>query len=139
MSSSSLDKKIEKLLILIDTQNKKIDKLSKNLEKIMTTEQIPIKRASSEHFVEQTDHMLTTENLNRIGGKHRELLALLLNDGFHTYKQISDKMNISQSRARAYVAELKNEFKVPLRQVKDPEGFKIGIDVHFVVKILAFR
>ena len=139
MSDSSLDKKIEKLLVLIDNQNKKIDRISKILSRSIDTEQMSAKRAKFEQFDEQDEHMLTTDNLNRIRGKHRELLALLINNGFHTYKQIAEKMSISPSRARAYVAELKRDFKVPLRQVKDPEGLKVGIDVHFVEKILAFR
>jgi len=64
---------------------------------------------------------------------------MLINSGSHTYEQIAKKLNISQSRARAYIAELKNEFNVPLRQIRDPEGYKVGIDVRFVEQILSSR
>ena len=64
---------------------------------------------------------------------------MLINDGFHTYKKIADRLGISESRARAYVASLKNDFGIPLKRIRDPEGYKVGIDVRFVERILAFR
>ena len=88
---------------------------------------------------ELSEQPLRASGLNRIRGRHREILAMLINNGFHTYKQIATKLNISQSRARAYIAELKNKYNVPLRQVRDPEGYKVGIDVRFVEQILASK
>ena len=77
--------------------------------------------------------------LGSIRGRHREILAMLINNGFHTYSQIAQKLGISQSRARAYIADLRNDFGLPLKQVRDPEGYKIGIDVRFVEQILASK
>jgi len=136
---NSVEKKLEKMMVLFERQNRRIDGISKILEKIAETEQLLTNRAKIEQSAEQTEQMLGTQNLNRITGRHREVLALLMNQGFHTYEQMAKKLSISQSRARAYIAELKNNFNVPLRQVRDPEGYKIGIDVRFVEQILALK
>lgn len=136
---NSVEKKLEKMMVLFERQNRRIDGISKILEKIAETEQLLTSRAKIEQSAEQTEQMLGTQNLNRITGRHREVLALLMNQGFHTYEQMAKKLGISQSRARAYIAELKNDFGVPLRQVRDPEGYKIGIDVGFVERILALK
>ena len=136
---NSVEKKLEKMMVLFERQNRRIDGISKILEKMVETEQLIGKRAKTEQFTEQTEQLLGTQNLNRITGRHREVLALLMNQGFHTYEQMAKKLSISQSRARAYIAELKNNFNVPLRQVRDPEGYKIGIDVGFVEQILALK
>ena len=77
--------------------------------------------------------------LGSVRGRHREILAMLINNGFHTYEQIAQKLGISQSRARAYIADLRNNYGVPLKQVRDPEGYKIGIDVRFVEQILVSK
>jgi DNA-binding CsgD family transcriptional regulator len=97
-------------------------------------------RAETERFGEQGEHLERTLNLSalsNIRGRHREILALLINSGFHTYKQIAKKLNISQSRARAYIAELKNQYNLPLTQIRDAEGYKVGIEVRFVEQILS--
>lgn len=125
---SSLEKKIEKT-------NDRIDEISR----ILKTEHLPTNRAKTEQFYEHAEQPLTTNHLSAVRGRHRELLALLVNNGFHTYSQISRKLNISESRARAYVSELKNDFNIPLRQIKDPEGLKVGLDIEFVEQILAFK
>lgn len=139
MQKPSVEKQLEKLMKLFERQNERIDRISKILDKIQRAEQpIPI-RAKTEQLAEQSEQMLDGKNLSRITGRHRELLALLINQGYHTYFDIAKKMNISQSRARAYVAELKNNFGVPLRQIRDPEGYKIGIDIRFVEQILSLK
>ena len=127
------------MMALFEKQNKRIDNISKILEKMVKTEHLYGNRAKTEQFTEQNEQMLATKNLGRISGRHREVLSLLMNEGFHTYDQLAKKLNISQSRARAYIAELKNDFNVPLRQVRDAEGYKIGIDVRFVEQILALK
>jgi len=134
-----MEKKMEKMLVLFERQNRRIDDISKILEKMIKAEQLLANRAKTEQPIEQTEQMLGTQGISRITGRHREILALLMNQGFHTYDQLAKKLSISQSRARAYIAELKNNFGVPLRQVRDPEGYKIGIDVRFVEQILALK
>ncbi len=139
---SSFEKNIERM-------DSKINKLIESIESngVRTQKNIfPVKlskyRAKTERFGERTELSerplvdLSKDNLNRIRGRHREILAMLINNGFHTYKQIAEKLNISQSRARAYIAELKNIYNVPLRHVRDPEGYKVGIDVRFVEEII---
>ena len=146
------EKNLGRLLQMFEQQNKKMDKLINLLAGAQTThtEQSHAKRAKTEQLTEQTEQLLSAasavgrdgfgvEKMGNIRGKHRELLALFINQGFHTYEQIASKLHISQSRARAYVAELKNDFHVPLRQVRDPEGYKIGMDVGFVEQILASK
>jgi DNA-binding CsgD family transcriptional regulator len=76
-------------------------------------------------------------NMNAIHGRHREILAMLINGGFHTYKEMADKLSVSQSRVRAYIAELRNKYNVPLRQIRDAEGYKIGVEMRFVEEILS--
>ena len=126
-------------MALFEKQNKAIDNISKILEKMLKAEQLPSNRAKTEQSTEQTEQLLASRNISKITGRHREILALLMNQGFHTYEQLAKKLNISQSRARAYIAELKSNFNVPLRQIRDPEGYKIGIDVGFVERILALK
>jgi biotin operon repressor len=131
--SSMIQKEIKKLSDLIKKQNEKIEILTRTLTKIES-----YGRAKTEQFSEQTEQLLAPKSLEMIKGRHREILALLMNEGFHTYEQLADKLDISQSRARAYITELKS-FGVPLRQVKDPEGYKVGIETSFVEKVLAFK
>jgi len=128
--SRSVEKEIRKLSAIIKKQNEKIEFLTKTL--------MDISRAKNEQFSEQNEQMLASKSLEMIKGRHREVVSLLMNEGFHTYEQLAEKLNISQSRARAYITELKS-FGVPLRQIKDAEGYKIGIDTNFVEKILAFK
>ena len=150
-----LEKKLEILDKTISSFEQKIGHLDERIDKLMDAidvngspkaEQLRQLRAKTEQFSERNERFERTlrsgigpENLNRITGRHREILAMLINNGFHTYKQIAQKLNISQSRARAYIAELKNKHNVPLRHVRDPEGYKVGIDVRFVEEILVSK
>lgn len=155
----ALERKIELLSKTLVSFEKKLEKTNRGLENIanaiangvvvqkmgeqpIETERLHMLRARTEQFGELnelSERPLRTGSLNRIRGRHREILVMLINNGFHTYQQIADKLNISQSRARAYIAELKNKYNVPLRQVRDPEGYKVGIDVRFVEHILASK
>jgi|GEM_PF-5039609 len=137
---SSFEKKIEKMDSRID---KLIDSIDTNgIVKSIQSSRTAKNRAKTEQFTEQIEQyerplgLVKPDGLGRIRGRHREILAMLINNGFHTYKQIAKNLNISQSRARAYIAELKNEYKVPLRHVRDPEGYKVGIDARFIEEIL---
>jgi len=134
MPSSRSKEEIKKLLALIKGQNEKIDKMAKTLFEIEKN----YNRARAEQSSEQNEQLLASKILETIRGRHREIVALFMNDGLHTYGQLAKKLNISQSRARAYVTELKS-FGLPLRQVRDAEGYKIGIDAGFVEKILAVK
>ena len=113
--------------------------MSKILVKIQKAEQLPSLRAKTEQLAERKEQVFTNSKVSAITGKQREVLSLLMNEGFHTYLQMAKKLNISQSRARAYIAELKNDFDIPLRQVRDSEGYKIGIYITFLDKIPASR
>jgi biotin operon repressor len=115
----------------------------------LTPEQLRAFRARTEHLTERTERMaelfeqterpLTRESLGKVHGRHREILVMLINNGFHTYDQIAKQLSISNSRARAYVAELKNDYGLPIRQVRDAEGYKVGIETRFVEQILALK
>lgn len=131
--SSSVDKEIKRLSDLIKRQNKKIDDLTKALVEMQS-----YSRAKTEQFAEHNEQLLASKSLEAIKGRHREIVAVLMNEGFHTYEQLAKKMNISQSRARAYVTELKS-YGIPLKQMRDAEGYKIGIDAGFVEKILVSK
>lgn len=141
----NLTKAISVLEKNLELTNKKLDKFTKILVKRRVwqeTGQPVSNRAKTEQPSEQTElneQTLGANKLNRIRGRHREILAMLINDGFHTYKKIAERLGISESRARAYVAALKNNYGIPLKRVRDPEGYKVGIDVRFVERILAFR
>jgi len=146
-------KNFEDLSSSISSLETKVAKLTNVLEKIERAnafEQTMQKRAKVEQQLEQTEQSeqtlgkvsdtgksLNGSNMQKIRGRSRELLTLLINEGFHTYAEISKKMNISESRARAYITELKGNFNVPIKQVRDPEGYKIGIDISFVDRILS--
>lgn len=165
-NSKALESKIEFLSKTLASFEKNLEKTNKRLEDLTNiiandvvaqkvgqrfgslnaqptlTEQLHTFRAKTEQLgelSEPSEQPLRPESLNRIHGRHREILAMLINNGFHTYEAIAKKLNISQSRARAYIAELKNEYKVPLSQVRDPEGYKVGIDVRFIEQILSSK
>ena len=157
--TKSLERKIEILSKTLASFEKKLEKTNskieyltgvivsealsyKNGKNLSPAEQLTTFRAKTEQFGERTEHFerpLKPANLSSIRGRHREIIAMLINNGFHTYKQIAKNLNISQSRARAYIAELRNEYHVPLKQIRDPEGYKVGIDVRFVEQLLASR
>ncbi len=140
----------------LELTNKRVDKLSKTMESQINiiseqqSKQQPIFRAKTEQFPELSERSLSRTmrseqlstkggELGHIRGRHREILAMLINNGFHTYDQIAQKLGISQSRARAYIADLRNTYGVPLKQVRDPEGYKIGVDTRFVEQILTSK
>jgi len=130
---SPVQKEIKRLSKLIEQQNEKIEAVTKTLG-----EMVSYGRAKTEQFTEQNEQLLASKNLELIKGRHREIVAVLMNDGFHTYEQLAKKLSISQSRARAYVTELKSS-GIPLKQIRDAEGYKIGIDADFVEKILVSK
>ncbi len=134
-------KRLSESILLLDRRmvamSKTVQSLQSSMLRMRTEQTYPV-RAKTEQSTEQTEQSLVGD-MSRIIGKHREVLAILINDGYSTYEQIAGRLNISQSRARAYVAELAANHSVPLRKIKDPEGLKIGLDVNFVEKILAFK
>jgi len=151
-SKTSMKEKINELSNTVSMLEKKLDRIMKFVESAevdrkmngnyLMTERPSNRRAQTEHFPEQTDQTEQTLRISRLSnvrGRHREILAMLINNGFHTYKQIAHKLNISESRARAYISDLRNTYNVPLKQIRDPEGYKIGIDVRFVEQILASK
>ena len=134
-------KKMEELTRSISYLEKRFEKTNSKIErlsKILSAEQSRANRATFEQMAEQSEQSLA-QTMQRIRGRHREVLGLLINEGFHTYEQIAQKLNISESRARAYITELKNDFEIPLRQVRDSEGYKVGVDTRFAERILTFR
>jgi len=151
-SKASMEEKIIKLSNTVSVLEKKLDRIMKFVEEAdvdrkmngnhLIRGRVSNRRAQTEHYPElneQTEQTLRISRLSDVRGRHREILAMLINNGFHTYKQIAQKLNISESRARAYIADLRNKYNVPLRQIRDPEGYKIGIDVRFVEQILASK
>lgn len=134
-SLESLERRLESLASAISSIERKLDAMSPSGAKPargfdaagavdrLTPEQLHVLRAKTEHLAERTERMtelfeqterpLTRDSLNRVRGRHREILAMLINNGFHTYDQIARKLSISNSRARAYVAELKNDYGLP--------------------------
>ena len=137
----------------LEMTNKRIDDMTRALENQSGAsggEQGAFLRAKTERQTELGEQALSTDmpsgmlksgnrQLQQIHGRYREILAMLINNGFHTYGQIAQNLGISQSRARAYIADLKNVYNVPLKQVRDPEGYKIGVDIRFVDEILASK
>lgn len=161
-SLKSLERQVEALTHAVSSLERKIGALSASrparqgrgfdigdIIDRLTPDQLSALRAKTEHLTERTERMaelfeqterpLTRESLNRVHGRHREILAMLINSGFHTYDQIARKLSISNSRARAYVAELKNDYGLPIRQVRDAEGYKVGIETRFVEQILSLK
>lgn len=160
-SLESLERRVDSLASAISSIERKLDAISSSASGrgsgfdaaaaigSLTPEQLHVLRAKTEHLAErtervaelyeQTERPLTRDRLNRIRGRHREILAMLINNGFHTYDQIARKLSISNSRARAYVAELKNQYGLPIRQVRDGEGYKVGIETRFVEQILSLK
>ena len=160
-SLKSLVARIDALSVAVSSLERKIDVMSPPSGRrakgfdvsdalgMLTPEQLSVFRAKTEHLTERTERMaelfeqterpLTRENLGKVHGRHREILVMLINSGFHTYEQIAKRLSISNSRARAYVSELKNDYGMPIRQVRDAEGYKVGIETRFVEQILALK
>lgn len=152
-SQKSLERKIEILSKMLASFEKKLSKTNSKIDDLasviakgalsgmdssVSNRSLSI-RAKTERFGERNEQLertLNMANLNNVRGRHREILVLLINGGFHTYKQIATKLNVSQSRVRAYIAELKNKYEIPLTQMRDAEGYKVGIELRFVEQIL---
>ncbi len=77
--------------------------------------------------------------LSSATGRYREILSLLINEGFFTYPKLAERLSISQSRVRAYIADLKRYYSIPISSVRDTEGVKVGISPEFVDQILGVR
>lgn len=149
-SNKSLERKMEvlgKMLASFESKlektNEKIDSLSSRMESqaraagFMSLSGL---RAQTERFSERderTEQGIKPSALASVHGRHREIVAMLINSGFQTYKGIAKKLNISESRARAYIAELKNDHNLPLTQIRDAEGYKVGIEMRFIEEILS--
>ena len=129
-------------------QNNKMDSVAQYVteqievfsEQITTKNEInPIKteQPSSEQPQKQSEKMPVL--LSNAKGRYREILSLLINEGFFTYPKLADRLSISQSRVRAYIADLKRYYSVPITSVKDTEGVKVGISPEFVDQILGVR
>ena len=156
-STKALERKIEILSNMLSSFEKKIEKTNSKIESLTgiiangafqqrRNVNFPAQssefRAETERFGEQDERFEQKLNLSSLGnirGRHREILALLINTGFHTYKDIAKRLNISQSRARAYIAELKNDYSLPLTQIRDAEGYKVGIELRFIEEILSSK
>jgi DNA-binding CsgD family transcriptional regulator len=140
--------------------NRRFDMMEQRLNKLTDLVELSSRdRARTEHagerterFAEQIERTERTRSsmepaigngrpvaLADIHGRHREILAMLINGGFYTYKEMADKLSVSQSRVRAYIAELRNKYNIPLKQVRDAEGYKIGVELRFVEEILASK
>lgn len=138
-STSKLERRLENILHKIENQNTKIEKIFtilNNLQRDNGKVDKPIGYKSTSRLREQTEQ---TEQLvtkyKQMRERHRELLFVLIENGFLSYREIARKLNISKSRARAYVSDLKNNYSVPLKMIRDAEGFKVGIDIRTFAKI----
>lgn len=143
-ATKSLERKLDALSAAVSSLERKIDAMSRpQAEQSRSlrakTERLAERTERLSELFEQTEQPLTRDSLSKVHGRHREILAMLINSGFHTYDQIASKLSISNSRARAYVAELKNGYGLPIRQVRDAEGYKVGIEARFVEQILALK
>lgn len=129
-------------------QNNKIDLIAQYTteqieafsEQIKTKSEInPVKTEQPSGEQPQKQSEKTPVLLSNATGRYREILSLLINEGFFTYSKLADRLNISQSRVRAYIADLKRYYSVPITSVKDTEGVKVGISPEFVNQILGVR
>ncbi len=98
--------------------------------------QVKTEQPSVDQAIEQNKKPVLLSNAT---GRYREVISLLINEGFFTYPKLADRLNISQSRVRAYIADLKKYYSVPITSIKDNEGVKVGISPEFVNRILGAR
>ncbi len=98
--------------------------------------QVKTEQPSSEQLNERNEKPILLSNAT---GRCREIISLLINEGFFTYSKLADRLNISQSRVRAYIADLKKYYSIPITSIKDGEGVKVGISPEFVNQILGSR
>lgn len=71
-----------------------------------------------------------------MGGRCREMMSLFINEGFFTYQKLAERLELSQSRTRAYVSELKKFYNIPIAVIKDSEGVKVGLSTELVNEII---
>lgn len=150
-SAKSLERKIDILVNMLSSFEKKLEKTNERVDRLSSSIESHTRatafmkapsefRAITERFAERDERAeqgIKTSALANVHGRHREIVAMLINNGFQTYKDIAKKLGISESRARAYIAELKNEHKLPLTQIRDAEGYKVGIEMRFIEEILS--
>lgn len=145
---AEIEKQLDYLAQQTLEQNNKFDSIAQYVtEQIETfSEQIkdnsevnPVKTEQLSAEQPQKQNEKTPVLLSNATGRYREILSLLINEGFFTYPKLADRLNISQSRVRAYIADLKRYYSVPITSVKDTEGVKVGISPEFVNQILGVR
>ncbi len=145
-----IEKQLNYLAQQMLEQNNKVDSVAQYVteqiesfsEQIKDKNEInPIKteQPGAEQAQQKPQNEKTPVLLSNATGRSREILSLLINEGFFTYSKLADRLNISQSRVRAYIADLKRYYSVPITSVKDNEGVKVGISPEFVDRILGVR
>ncbi|MFH0889917.1 MAG: HTH domain-containing protein [Candidatus Aenigmatarchaeota archaeon] len=136
---NELEKELNMISQQVLEQNNKIDSIAQYMtEQIeVVSEQVDVKNetVTEQPSAEQPKQI----QISSATGRYREILSLLINEGFFTYTKLAERMRISQSRARAYIADLKKYYSIPITSVKDTEGVKVGISPEFVDKILGVR
>ncbi len=140
---NELEKEVNVISQQLLEQNNKIDSIAQYMtEQIeVVSEQTDVKNEplNEQPSAEQPQNEKKTIQLTNATGRYREILSLLINEGFFTYTKLAERMGISQSRARAYIADLKKYYSIPITSVKDAEGVKVGISPEFVDQILGVR
>lgn len=143
-----VEKQLDYLAQQMLDQNNKLDSVAQYVteqieifsEQIKDKNEInPIKTEQPSTEQTQKQNEKTPVLLSNATGRYREILSLLINEGFFTYAKLADRLSISQSRVRAYIADLKRYYSVPITSVKDTEGVKVGISPEFVDQILGVR
>lgn len=139
---NELEKEVNLVSQQLLEQNNKIDSIAQYMtEQIeVVSEQVDVKSDKMQPESEQPSTEQPKQvQISSATGRYREILSLLINEGFFTYPKLAERMGISQSRARAYIADLKKYYSIPITSVKDTEGVKVGISPEFVDQILGVR
>ncbi|MBI4167327.1 MAG: HTH domain-containing protein [Candidatus Aenigmarchaeota archaeon] len=145
-----IEKQLNYLAEQMLEQNDKADSVAQYVTEQIETFSEQIKDKSEINSIkteqpstEQAQQKQTNEKmpvlLSNATGRYREILSLLINEGFFSYSKLADRLSISQSRVRAYIADLKRYYSVPITSIKDNEGVKVGISPEFVDRILGVR
>lgn len=142
-----IEKRLDHISRQMLEQNGKLDSIAQYVtEQIeIFSEQTTDKNAMIQVKTEQPSIVQADERngkpilLSNATGRYREIISLLINEGFFTYSKLAGRLNISQSRVRAYIADLKKYYSVPIASIKDGEGVKVGISPEFVNQILGSR
>lgn len=143
-----IEKQLDYLAKQVLEQNNRIDSVAQYMTEQMEifSEQIGDKTGIIQPKTEQPSvdqapkqNEKTPVLLSNATGRYREILSLLINEGFFTYSKLADRLSISQSRVRAYIADLKRYYSVPITSIRDNEGVKVGISPEFVNQILGVR